>query len=277
MIEFALVAQAIAGHYLGQPELQGGRMTGAHSILLEVAAASVEDTRAAEAGGAARVELNSALALGGLTPSLGLLQEVKQCTKLPVLAMVRPRPGGFAYSEAEYRVLRRDVDVLLANGADGIVFGILTPDGRIDRERCRQVVRQASEKPCVFHRAFDVTPQPFEALELLIDLGFCRVMTSGLEVRAEQGIPLIAELIQRAAGRIEVLPAGGINRDTVRQIVSGTGCNQIHAGLRELREDRSVSGRPQMSFRSAPPASDGYYEAVRAEAVLELMDQLRKP
>lgn len=246
------------------------------AILLEVAAASVADALVSEAMGAARIELNSAIDLGGLTPSLGLLQEVKQSVKLPVLTMVRPRPGGFAYSAEEFRVLRRDMDLLLAHGADGIVFGILTPDGRIDSERCRLAVRQTAGAPCIFHRAFDVTPQPFEALEQLIELGFSRVMTSGQETRAEQGIPLIAELIRRAAGRIEVLAAGGINRDTVRQIVSGTGCNQVHAGLREHREDRSVSGRPGISFRAAPPSSDGYYEAVRAEAVLELMAQLRK-
>jgi copper homeostasis protein len=99
-------------------------------VLLEVAAASVEDALAAQEGGADRLELNAALALGGLTPSLGTLIEVKSAVSLPVLVMVRPRPGGFAYSEADLQVMRRDVDLALEHGADGIVFGVLTADGR---------------------------------------------------------------------------------------------------------------------------------------------------
>src|SRR5438046_2636498 len=107
-------------------------------LLLEVAVGSVEDAVAAAAGGADRVELNAALALGGLTPSLGTLMEVKQAVAVPVLVMVRPRPGGFAYSAAEFRVLRRDLDLALSHGADGVVFGVLRPDGTVDADRCRQ-------------------------------------------------------------------------------------------------------------------------------------------
>src|SRR4051812_22644923 len=112
-------------------------------VLLEVAVASVEDALAAQAGGADRLELNGALALGGLTPSLGTLLEVKAAGGLPVLVMIRPRPGGFAYSEADFRVMQRDADLALRHGADGVVFGVLTPDGRVDADRCRRLVRQA--------------------------------------------------------------------------------------------------------------------------------------
>ena len=243
-------------------------------VLLEVPIASVDDALAAQQGGADRLELNAALALGGLTPSLATVIEVKAVVTLPVLVMVRPRPGGFAYSEADFRVMCRDADLALQHGADGIVFGVLTADGLVDTQRCRELVRRAGGCPAVFHRAFDVTPDPFAALEQLIDLGFRRVMTSGQEESAYNGATLIAGLIGRAAGRIEVLPAGGINRFTVADVVARTGCEQVHASLRTRREDRSVMARPQVSFGGASRAAEDRYDATSAEAVARLREQL---
>jgi copper homeostasis protein len=192
-------------------------------VLLEVPVASVEDALAAQEGGADRLELNAALSLGGLTPSLGTLIEVKAAVALPVLVMIRPRPGGFAYGEADFKVMQRDVD-----------------------------------------------PEPFEAMEQLIELGFRRVMTSGQEETAYNGAKLIAELIQRAVGRIEVLPAGGINRFTVADVVARTGCDHVHASLRRKREDRSVSAHPHVSFGGAVKLPEDRYDATSAEAVAEL-------
>src|SRR5262245_45202609 len=120
-------------------------------VLLEVPVASVEDALAAQKGGADRLELNSALSLGGLTPSLGTLIEVKATVSLPVLVMIRPRQGGFAYSETDFKVMQRDADLALRHGADGIVFGILTTDGRVDKERCRCLLRLIGEPAAVFH------------------------------------------------------------------------------------------------------------------------------
>jgi copper homeostasis protein len=239
-------------------------------VLLEVPVASVEDALAAYEGGAARLELNAALSLGGLTPSLGTLIEVKAAVALPVFVMIRPRPGGFAYSDAELRVMQRDVDLALAHGADGIVFGILTADGRVDWERCRRLLRQVGDRAAVFHRAFDVTPDPVEALERLIDLGFRRVMTSGQEETAYNGAPLIAELIRRSTGKIEVLPAGGINRFTVLDVVARTGCDQVHASLRTIREDRSVAARPQVTFCGAVKVPEDRTSVTSAQAVAEV-------
>src|SRR5262245_14578364 len=211
-------------------------MTPTPRVPVDVAVASVEDALAARAGGADRLELNAALALGGLTPSLGTVVEVRAAVALPVLVMIRPRPGGFAYSDADFKVMQRDADLALEHGADGIVLGILTADGRVDAERCRRLVRQTAGRDVVFHRAFDVTPDPFVALEQLVELGFRRVMTSGQEETAYNGAALIAELIRRAAGRIEVLPAGGVNRFTVGDVLARTGCDQVHASLRTRRE-----------------------------------------
>jgi copper homeostasis protein len=243
-------------------------------LLLEVAIGSVEDALTASAGGADRLELNSALALGGLTPSLGTLIEVRSVVALPLIAMARPRSGGFCYGAGEWRVFQRDIDLLLAHGADGIAFGTLTATGEIDRERCRQVVRQIGEKQAVFHRAFDVTPAPLVALEQLIDLGVRRLMTSGQEESAYNGSALIARLIEQSAGRIEVLPASGINRFTLADVLARTGCAQVHASLRTTRADRSTTARPHITFGSSYRPPEDRYDATGPDAVTHLRQQL---
>jgi copper homeostasis protein len=236
-------------------------------VLLEVAVASADDAVTARDGGADRLELNAALALGGLTPSPGTLREVRGAVPLPTVVMARPRPGGFCYSAAEYRTLRRDVEFALANGADGVAFGVLNADGTIDVGRCRPVVEQARGRAAVFHRAFDVTPDPFAALEQLIDLGVGRVMTSGQAASARDGAGLIAELIRRVAGRIEVLPAAGINPLTAAEVVARTGCDQVHASLRGARVDRSTAARPWVSFGGANQGGEDRYDATDPAAV----------
>lgn len=236
-------------------------------LLLEICTASLEDCQTAEAAGADRLELNSALFLGGLTPSLGLLQAVKQACRTPVIAMVRPRHGGFCYSEGDLAVMERDLELAAAHGADGLAFGVLTATGAVDLPACRRLLKACHGRPAVFHRAFDVTPEPFESLEALIDVGFVRVMTSGQQATAYQGAERIAGLIERAAGRIEILPAGGIDRFSVRDVVDRTGCTQVHASLRTGRQDTSAAGRPQVTFGGSLRPAETTYEATDALAV----------
>jgi len=173
--------------------------------------------------------------------------------------MLRPRPGAFCYRPAEYRVLVRDLDLLLSHGADGIAFGILNENATVDRIRCREVVRQAGNHPVVFHRAFDLTPEAITALETLVDLGVCRVMTSGQQRTALAGAAQIAALIRLAAGRIEILPAGGINSGNVTELLQRTSCDQVHGGLRGSGRDPSALGRPELAF-STPPLPSELYE-----------------
>jgi copper homeostasis protein len=244
-------------------------------VLLEVCIASVDDAVTAQAGGANRLELSTGLTLGGLTPSLGTLLEVKSAVKLPVLVLLRPRPGGFCYSAAEFRVIQRDLDLVLQQGADGLVVGVLHSDGCIDLPRCRQLRRQAGKAPLVFHRAFDVTPDPHQALEQLIDLGLQRVLTSGQQESACKGAPLIAELMRQAAERIEILPGGGINRFTVADVLARTGCNQVHASLRHRVPDPSTAARRHISFGSALPQSEDQFDTTNLSAVSELAELLR--
>jgi copper homeostasis protein len=248
-------------------------MPAADSLLLEVAIASVADAVTAQIGGADRVELNTALQLGGLTPSLGMVIEVRQSITLPLIVMARPRAAGFCYTDEEFCVMQRDIDLLLAQGVDGIAFGVLTATGEVDRERCKQIIRQIGDRQAVFHRAFDVTPDAFLALEQLIDLGVRRIMTSGQEESAVRGATCIAEMIGQSAGRIEVLPAGGISAATIAQVLARTGCNQVHASLRTSREDRSTMARPQVRFGGAGVGEDRF-DATSAEAVRQMRELL---
>lgn len=249
-------------------------MTQEANILLEVAIASADDALVAQKGGADRLELIAALALGGLTPSLGTLIEIKATAPLPVMAMVRPRPGGFDYSPADFAVMQRDVDLLLEHGADGIVFGILHATGALDTDRCQQIIEQITRRDSdcqvVLHRAFDVLPDPIATLEQAIDVGFTRILTSGQEPTALQGAALIADLIERAGDRIEILPAGGINASTAADVIAKTDCNQLHGSLRSRRHDRSVQARPQISFGSAAPVPEDQYDATSVDAVAGL-------
>jgi len=244
-------------------------------ILLEICIASVDDARAAQAGGAGRLELNAALALGGLTPTLGTLVEVKHATVLPIVAMLRPRPGGFAYSEGDFQVMRRDLDLLLTHGASGVAFGILHEDGTVDEKRCRTLMTQMGKVPAVFHRAFDVTPDPLGALEQLIALGFRRVLTSGQQPSAHRGMALVADLLRHSRGRIEILPGGGVNRSMVADLVTQTGCNQVHASLRVPCADPSTQRRTTISFGSATKESAGDHDQTSTELVAELSALLR--
>ena len=237
-------------------------------MILEVCVASLDDAIAAERGGADRLELNSALSLGGLTPSLGLLRTVREAVSIPLIAMIRPRTGGFCYRPGEYACMLRDVGLVLENGADGIAFGILEEDGGIDLARCRRIIERAEGHPIVFHRAFDVVPDQASALEQLIDLGVTRVLTSGGEPTALEGAERIAQLRRQAGGRIEVLPASGIRPDNVGSLLSATGCDQVHASLGTLGRDPSTLGNPRIAFSGNALPEDGYratdLQAVRA-------------
>lgn len=179
-------------------------------VLLEVCCGSADDVIQACKAGADRVELNCDLFHGGLTPTLGALIAAKREADIPVVAMVRPREGGFCYTGTEFAAAVEDGKLLLSHGADGLAFGFLLEDGTLDVERTRILVNLAreAEKDAVFHRAIDVVPDWREALDTLIQLGVTRVLTSGQEPNVPQGAQTIREMVDYAAGRIEILPGG---------------------------------------------------------------------
>jgi copper homeostasis protein len=207
-----------------------------------VACESVADAVAAAEGGADRIELCTALDLGGLTPSAGLYHEVWSAVQIPVWVMVRPRPGDFVYSPSEIDVMARDIELFRHAEPAGFVFGVLEPDGRVHYDACRRLIAACGEVPAVFHRAFDRTPDIAEALVALIHLGFRRILTSGREDTAIEGVRLIKRVRERAGGRIEILPCGKVRAANVEALLQLTGCGQVHGSFAEAVPEGEGTG-----------------------------------
>ena len=222
-------------------------------ITMEICCGSCEDVIIAESAGADRVELNSALFLGGLTPTLGCLMEIKDRVNIPVMTMIRPREAGFFYSDYEYAAMKRDARLFIEHGADGLVFGFLNPDGTFDKARMQEFTSMCLDagKEAVCHRAFDVTPDPFAALDTLIELNVSRVLTSGQKPSAIAGAKLISELIKHAAGRIQILPGAGLDHDNLADFIEKTGANQVHFAAHLLRAETSTAQNQDIYFGGA--------------------------
>jgi copper homeostasis protein len=239
-------------------------------ILIEACVDSVPSALAAEAGGAGRVELCDNLIEGGTTPSAGTIAECRARLRIPVFVIIRPRGGDFLYSDVEYDVMRRDVAHARSLGADGAVLGLLHADGTLDVERTRALVEAARPLPVTFHRAFDVARDPEEALDALIGLGVERVLTSGQAPTAPEGAELIARLVQRAAGRIGILPGCGIDETNVRELVAQTGAREVHVRGTSPVRSRMSFRNPRVSFRAAVDGDDSVLDvtdAVRIRAM----------
>ncbi|XP_035124648.1 copper homeostasis protein cutC homolog isoform X1 [Callithrix jacchus] len=235
--------------------IPSGKAGAANGFLMEVCVDSVESAVNAERGGADRIELCSGLSEGGTTPSMGVLQVVKQSVQIPVFVMIRPRGGDFLYSDREIEVMKADIRLAKLYGADGLVFGALTEDGHIDKELCMSLMAICRPLPVTFHRAFDMVHDPMAALETLLTLGFERVLTSGCDSSALEGLPLIKRLIEQAKGRIVVMPGitwdaklhkkllsqeadsgGGITDKNLQRILEGSGATEFHCSARSTRD-----------------------------------------
>jgi copper homeostasis protein len=199
---------------------------------LEICAGSLSSAIAAQTGGANRVELCDNLAEGGTTPSPGMILQVVKMLKIPVFVLIRPRAGDFLYSEAEFSVIKEDILFCKEHGAKGVVFGILNEDGTVDMNRNAELVHLARPMQVTFHRAFDMSRDPIQAMEDIISLGFERILTSGQAANAPDGAAMIAELIKRAAGRIIIMPGGGITENNITELCQKTGAVEFHASLR---------------------------------------------
>ena len=241
-------------------------------VLIEICCGSVEDVVESEKGGAHRVELCSSLPLGGLTPTGGTIAEAKRQTKLPLTVMIRLRSGGFCYSESELSTMERDMELAGELGAAGFVFGVLTEIGSVDQKRTERLVKRANGLPTVFHRAFDVTPNPLEALEAIIDLGITRLLTSGQKRSSLEGAELIRQLVERAENRIEIMPGGGVRAGNIRQIVSLTGCRQVHLTAHISQVDTSTYANRTITFGSESAPSEDRVDVVDAAVVAEIVN-----
>jgi len=191
--------------------------------------------RAAADGGAHRIELCADLGCGGVTPSLGMLDVARASTDAPIVVLVRPRPGPFVYEDSELRAMIADVRSAFAHGAAAVAVGCIDDRGALQRDHMRALVDAAEGRPVTCHRAFDHCADPLAALDTLIELGVSRVLTSGQAASAAQGTALLRTLVQRAQGRLVVLPAAGIRSDNARDLIAATGCSEVHASASAWR------------------------------------------
>ncbi|OKH87861.1 copper homeostasis protein CutC [Thalassospira sp. TSL5-1] len=204
-------------------------------MTLEVCVESFEDALIAAENGADRIEYCSALAVGGLTPTPGALARMRDIP-VPCFAMIRPRPGHFVYSAGELETMTREIALARDAGAQGVVFGASKADGRLDGEALKLLCDAAGGLAKTLHRAFDITPDAFAALETAVELGFDRILTSGQQPTAEEGCALIADLIARAGGRIIILPGSGVTAANASTLRAKTGASQLHASCKHIAE-----------------------------------------
>ena len=197
-------------------------------MICEICVDSVAGVRAAREAGADRVELCGDLLEGGTTPSRGMIRRARAVAGIGLQVIIRPRGGDFLFDDDEFAIMQADIDTARDEGADGVVIGLLTEDGAVDAARTRALIAQARPLSVTFHRAFDMSRDPFEALETLIGLGVDRVLTSGQEASVLEGLPLIVELVRRAGDRIIVMPGGGITTRNIDRIVAAARPREIH-------------------------------------------------
>jgi copper homeostasis protein len=246
-------------------------------MLVEACVDSVESAVAAERGGAGRLELCDNLYDGGTTPSAGMIAAVKAAVRIPLFVIVRPRGGGFVYSDAELDVMRRDIDAARYLGADGVVTGVLTRQATIDDEAMRWLVELATALPVTFHRALDLVDDQRAALETLASIGVKRVLTSGGAPNALAGADVIADLVRQFDGAVTIMAGGGIREENVAEVVRRTGVRELHVRPTRLVDGRGAGGTHGMKLRKAMPADEAAWEEVDEARVREIVRQAVLP
>lgn len=233
---------------------------------LEICTGDPQGVKAAVEGGADRVELCSALAEGGLTPSVAMIQY--SAHQIPTNVLIRPRAGDFVYSEEELEVMENDICMAVGAGANGIVVGALTPDGEIDMNACRRLLKNARGLDNTFHRAFDLTANPFHALEDIISLGFKRILTSGQAPTASEGAEMIKKLKEQAAGRILIMAGAGVTPENASNLLATSGADEIHASARSRMSSSMLSNGE--AIMGSAEAADGSRLATDAAVVAKI-------
>ncbi len=245
-------------------------------MRVEICVDSMESARAAQRGGADRVELCDNLLEGGTTPSAGCIKLARRCLKIGLQVIIRPRGSDFLYNDDEMEVMREDIRIAKDLGADGVVTGCLTEEGNIDRQRTSELIKLARPLNVTFHRAFDMCRDPRQGLEDLIALGVDRVLTSGQEASCLEGLGLIAALQKQAAGRIIVMPGGGITPQNVRQIVDGTGVTEVHLSARTPVESKMRYRNPRCFMGNATRDAEFTRKVTDETIVRRIVESLRE-
>ncbi|MDY8134517.1 copper homeostasis protein CutC [Aquimarina sp. 2201CG5-10] len=221
-------------------------------MILEICANSYQSALNAQKAGANRIELCSELAVGGITPSHGLIEKVVQELSIPVYVLIRPRSGDFTYSSEEFDIMKRDIEYCKKIGCSGIVSGVLQSNSTIDVQRTEELIKISRPLPFTFHRAFDWVVTPENALEELISINADRILTSGQQSSALQGADMLRKLLKQSNSRIQIMPGGGINRENVL-VFKENGFTEIHFSAASLKE-KNV--RPKISMNSKKLLSD---------------------
>ncbi len=237
--------------------------------LLEVCAGDIESVCAAARGGAERVELCCALSEGGLTPSLGMIEEALKVEGIKVNVLIRPRSGDFVYSDEEIRVMVRDIEICRQLGANGVVFGALTPYGDIDMEACQKMAEAAEGLHKTFHRAFDMCRDPQKATERIIELGCDRILTSGQAASVLEGAELIGNL-QKEFPSIVFIAAGGVSPENVKGIVEATGVREVHASAKARVSSAMRFRRDSVSM--GDPEADEYSRLTTSQQLVRMIN-----
>lgn len=228
----------------------------------EICANSVASCLAAQEGGAHRVELCAGIPEGGTTPSYGMIRSARESISIGLNVIIRPRGGDFLYSKEEIREMVYDIRTARELGADGLVFGCLTPKGAVDMETMKTLMDAAGDTPVTFHRAFDHSAAPFKALEDIVSLGCARILTSGCKPTAPEGASLLAELVEKAGDRIIIMPGCGVKESNIAEIARLTGAREFHFSAREPVESGMIFRNPEVVMGT----EDDPYGTVRTTA-----------
>lgn len=242
---------------------------------IEICANSVESAVKAQQAGAYRVELCAGIPEGGTTPSFGEIRMARQLlnhTKLHVI--IRPRGGDFLYSPIEQEIMLHDIKVARQLGADGVVFGCLTAEGNVDMPLMKKLMNGVGEMSVTFHRAFDMCSNPKEALEQIIELGIDRILTSGQEETAEQGIPLLKELVELANDRIIIMPGCGVNASNIRKIAEETGAFEFHFSGRSAVESGMIYRNSKVSMGGIVKIEEYLHDVTNPDKVKAALSEL---
>jgi len=219
-----------------------------NDYLFEICANSVKSCIEAQKGGAYRVELCAGIPEGGTTPSYGDIVLARELLKIKLNVIIRPRGGDFLYNDLEHKIMLKDIENAGRLGVDGVVIGCLNPEGDIDMKRNKELIDAAGDMSITFHRAFDMCRDPYDALEKIIDLGCDRILTSGQQPKAVEGINLLKELVERAGDRIIIMPGSGVNADNILHLARETGAIEFHLSAREPIESGMLYRNPNLKM-----------------------------
>jgi copper homeostasis protein len=238
------------------------------SYKLEIIGFNIESCIAAQEAGANRIELCVGPGEGGTTPSYAFIKAAREKLQIDLYVMIRPRGGDFLYSDEDFEIMKNDVAICKELGCNGIVTGILTVDGKVDKKRCKELIGIAYPLEATFHRAFDRVVDPFEALEDIIELGFERILTSGLKPKAIDSLDLLSKLIKQSDEKIIIMPGSGVTAENIITIAESTGATELHSSATLAEESK-------MEYKNAKINEPLNHVTVNKEAVKKMADLLK--